>query len=150
MSADQPVLLAASRPANQAGRDGPCLLIGNPAGAGLATGAATHHAGYACRFTEAFFKARSPVVNSAQWALLSNPAPRVFALGREQAAYLNDLFAKMLVEQQATYIFKQELLGAYLNLVLHEAMRLRTSTRLFHYYCRLVGTQCELRMARRC
>lgn len=131
--------------------DGPYLLIGSPAGADLAAGAAGRHTGYTCRFTGAFLQENCPTSNPAQWALLNSPLPRVFALGREQATYLHDLFAKMLTEQQATYVFKQELLGAYLNLVLHEAIRLRTPapTHFFRYYCRPAGGPCEVRIARR-
>lgn len=130
----------------QAELHGTCLLIGNPAGANFSTGAAARHSGYACRFTEAFFKAHTSVSNPAQWALLNSPVPRVFELGSEQAVYLNGLFEKMLAEQQTAYVFKKELLGSYLNLVLHEALRLRAPAPVkgFRYYFRPPGPAGEL------
>lgn len=103
-----------------------CLFFGSPHGAGLPAGAAARHTGYACRFTEAFFKADGQALSWAQRRLLHGPAPRAFALRAEQAAYLTSLFEQMLAEQQTAYVYKHELLRAYLQLVVHEGLRLRT------------------------
>jgi AraC family transcriptional activator of pobA len=130
--------------------DGPCLFLGNPLGAGLEQGEATRQTGYSCRFSAAFFQQSGPVVSQQQWALFSGPAPRAFSLGDEQATYITGLFQKMLAEQQSGYCFKHELLRSYLQLVLHEALRLRTPApkRSFTYYFRQPGQEGVLDMGR--
>lgn len=117
--------------------DGTSLCFGTPPGTGdMERGKAIRQTGYSCRFTEAFFKQNGPIVSPEQWALFSGHAPRAFALGAEQTAYLTSLFQKMLAEQQAPYLFKHELLRSYLQLIIHEALRLRTPPpkRFFRYY----------------
>ena len=117
---------------------GTSLCFGDvPGMGGGGPGRAARHTGYSCRFTEAFFKQSSPVVRPAQWSLFHRHVPRAFALEAEQAAYLTSLFQKMLAEQQTPYLFRHELLRSYLQLVIHEALRLRTPApkRLFRYYC---------------
>lgn len=118
-------------------RDGTCLLFGNPAEQGVAA----RQTGYTCRFTEAFFRESGPVVSPAQWALFNGHATRAFSLHDEQAAYLTSLFQKMLAEQQTPYLYKHELVRTYLQLVIHEALRLRTPAprRIFRYYCQQPG-----------
>lgn len=122
--------------------DGTSLCFGNPPGTGgVAQGKATRQTGYSCRFTEAFFKQSGSVVSPEQWALFSSRAPQAFSLGTEQAAHLTSLFQKMLAEQQTPYFFKHELLRSYLQLVIHEALRLRTppSKHFFRYYFQQPG-----------
>lgn len=111
------------------------LFFGNPLKPGVEKEVAACHTGYACRFTEAFFKANGPAVSSEQWSLLKGHALRAFSLRDEQATYLTSLFQKMLAEQQTTYCFKYELLRIYLQLVVHEAMRLHMPvSNRFRYY----------------
>lgn len=125
---------------------GTCLLLGNPPKTEMEKGVAARQTGYSCRFTEAFFKQHGPVVNLEQWALFNGHTPRAFPLRDEQAAYLASLFQKMLVEQQTPYRYKHELLRAYLQLVIHEALRLRTPRpgRFFRYYFQQPGPAGEL------
>jgi len=126
--------------------DGTCLLLGNPPGVGVEEAGTVRQTGYSCRFTEAFFKQNNPVVSPEQWALFMGHTPRAFSLRDEQAAYLTSLFQKMLAEQQTPYLYKHELLRAYLQLVIHEALRLRTPKpkRFFRYYLRPADLAGEL------
>lgn len=127
--------------------DGTSLCFGTPPGTGvIKRGKATRQTGYSCRFTEAFFKQNGPAVSPEQWALFSGHAPRAFVLGAEQTIYLTSLFQKMLAEQQTPYLFKHELLRSYLQLVIHEALRLRTPPpkRFFRYYCQQSELASEL------
>lgn len=128
-------------------RDGTYLFFGSPPSASLSKGVAARQTGYACRFTEEFFKESGPALQSAHWSLLQNHAPRAFSLPADQAAYLTGVFQKMLTEQGTEYLFKQELLRSYLQLVLHEALRLRTPlpNRFFRYYSQQPGPLSELR-----
>lgn len=112
--------------------DGPCLFFGAPPGVGVAT----RHTGYGCRFTEAFVQAGGQVGRQEEWALLHGRGTCAFSLHEEQAVYLASLFRQMLAEQQTTYRFKHELLRSYLQLILHEALRLRAPKPkpFFRYY----------------
>ena len=122
-------------------QDGTYLFVGNPPGGGGLSSPATQwrttgQTGYGCLFTEEFVQENSPAGSLMPWTLLSGTHPRIFLLGDAQAAYLTSLFQKMLTEQQSAYCYKHELLRSYLQLVLHEAARLRqpVSNRLFRYY----------------
>ncbi|UPL51337.1 hypothetical protein [Hymenobacter sublimis] len=122
-------------------QDGTYLFVSNPQeGNGLLPGttqeSTTCQTGYGCLFTEEFVQENSLAGSSKPWALLSGSRPRIFSLGDTQATYLTGLFQRMLAEQQSAYCYKHELLRSYLQLVLHEAARLRqpVSNRLFRYY----------------
>lgn len=126
--------------------DGTCLFFGYLPAMGREKGATARQTGYVCRFTEAFFKENGQVVSPEQWALFNGHATRAFSLHHEQATYLTTLFQKMLAEQQTAYLYKEELLRAYLQLIIHEALRLRTSTSncFFRYYFQQPGRAGEL------
>lgn len=115
--------------------DGTCLLFGKPYKLRTSEGVTTHQTGYACVFTQEFVQENGHTGIGEQWALFHGTAAYVFSLHDEQAAYLTTVFEKMLAEQQTTYLFKRELLGSYLQLVIHEALRLRAPKRFFRYYC---------------
>ncbi|RSK38408.1 hypothetical protein [Hymenobacter perfusus] len=122
-------------------QDGTYLFVGNSQDRGNLTSHATQwstagQTGYGCLFTEEFVQESSPAGSPKPWTLLSGNHPRIFSLSDAQAAYLTGLFQKMLAEQQSAYCYKHELLRSYLQLVLHEAVRLRqpVSNRHFRYY----------------
>ena len=125
------------------------LWIVSPQGVGAPEPVATRQTGYCCLFTEAF-------VNECEVAEYPKALPRAllaykstcsYSLPKEQAAYLTLLFEKMLLEQQTTYAFKQELARSYLQLVLHEALRLPQPAPkpYFRYYFRQPGVMSILK-----
>jgi len=81
--------------------------------------------GYACLFTEAFIAGRERteiLQNSPLFRFDSTPA---IPLNKEQAAFMNGLFQKMLAIHTSNYQHKDEFLRNCLELVIHEAMRIR-------------------------
>jgi len=120
--------------------DGSHVLLVNPSAVPASEWKHTGRTGFACLFTTAFVSGSSsggkellPLFNKAR--------SRVFSLCENQAVYLTGLFQKMVAEQQSAYLFKHELLRNYLQLVLHEAVRLRPvvpnlPSRRFRYYFR--------------
>ncbi|MBC6989942.1 hypothetical protein [Hymenobacter sp. BT491] len=116
------------------------LCFGAPQKVGTPETAATRQTGYCCLFTEAFVNECEDAADpkALPRALLDYKGTCSYSLPEEQAAYLTLLFERMLLEQQTTYVFKQELLRSYLQLVLHEATRLQqpAPTRCFRYYFR--------------
>ncbi|MBC6992019.1 hypothetical protein [Hymenobacter sp. BT491] len=126
-------------------RNGTCLFFGTPYSI-----TATPQIGYGCLFSEAFVQESGRTRIQEEWALFHNHPTRAFSLRDEQAVYLTSLFQKMLVEQHTAYRFKHELLRSYLQLVFHEAVRLRTPVpkRCFRYYFRQPGPAGELEIGR--
>ncbi len=90
-----------------------------------------HHtektSGYACLFTESFIsgRARSGILkNSPLYSIDSMP---VIPLSKEQAAFMADVFKKMLSVHCSDYRHKDEQLKSCIELLLHEALRLQPS-----------------------
>jgi hypothetical protein len=50
-----------------------------------------------------------------------------FNITEDQRLLLNTLFEKMIDEQKGDYSYKDDLIRNYINLILHEAMKLRPS-----------------------
>jgi AraC family transcriptional activator of pobA len=136
-------------------REGTCLFFGNPPGLHTSEGVLTHQMGYACRFTEEFVREGGPAGTQMLCSLLHGNQASAFWLREEQAVYLTGLFQLMLAEQQTAYRFKHELVRSYLQLIFHEALRLRTPApkRGFRYYFRLpepTGSLCTGWRRRKC
>ncbi|WP_139926311.1 hypothetical protein [Hymenobacter sp. DG01] len=109
------------------------LLVGNPSEGDSSHVLLAHQTGYACLFTEAFVQECGKVASQTPWSLLRTVGSIVFPLQCEQALYLTSLFQKMVAEQQSSYLFQHELLGSYLQLVLHEALRLHPTAPPCHF-----------------
>lgn len=86
--------------------------------------AADQH-GYACLFTEDFLKGHERSESLQQSPLFKIGGTPVFSLDKTQGAFMETIFQKMLAEQGTDYLFKNDLIRNYLNLMLHEAMRMQ-------------------------
>lgn len=80
--------------------------------------------GYACLFTEEFVQANGWFSSLSHCSLFQRDGLPVCRLVGEQAAYSISLFEKMLAAQSTDYLFKGELVCSYLQLLLHEGLRL--------------------------
>lgn len=103
---------------------GPALVLHNPL-APYACAAQTPLTGFFCLFTADFLHGpgyAAPVQDSALLQLSTHP---VTALTAPQSAFLSELFRQMLAETDSTYRHKYDLLRTYVQLLLHEAQRLR-------------------------
>lgn len=107
--------------------------------------------GYACLFTEAFIAGRERteiLKNSPLYNLDGNP---VIPLNKEQAVFMTGIFQKMLSVHSSDYSYKNELLRNCLEIILHEALRIRPSqnglqhkngaTRIAHLFMDLLERQ---------
>jgi AraC family transcriptional activator of pobA len=81
--------------------------------------------GYACLFTEEFGQANSGLANLPQSPLFRPGGLPVCRLEGEQATYNTSVFEKMLATQRLDYPFKGELISSYLQLLLHEGLRMQ-------------------------
>jgi AraC family transcriptional activator of pobA len=89
--------------------------------------------GYFCVFTEDFIhvNARSKSVNeSPLFRIGGNP---VLMLTSDQVNFLSSIFEKMLEEVHSDYVHKYDLLRNYIDLLIHEAMKLQPFVRYFKH-----------------
>lgn len=85
--------------------------------------------GYYCVFTEEFINMRGRTRFSLQDSpLFSIGGTPVCFLTEEQYATVEGLFKKVIEEEASDYIHKYDVIGNYVNLIIHEALKLRPST----------------------
>lgn len=105
--------------------DGTYLFFANPHVPYSAELISPEITGYHCFFTEGFLKSNNRSENFQQSPL--------FKIGGTPAVYINDnqkefivsLFQKMIDEQDSEYVFKDDVIRNYINLIIHEAMKLQ-------------------------
>ncbi|RAK68429.1 AraC family transcriptional regulator [Hymenobacter edaphi] len=81
--------------------------------------------GYSCLFTEAFMKENDRSESLQQSPLFKVGGTPVFHLDGAQAAYAEGIFQKILAEQRTEYLYKGDLIRTYLQLLIHEALRMQ-------------------------
>jgi AraC-like DNA-binding protein len=57
----------------------------------------------------------------------------IFSLTAEQKVFIDSLFQKMIEEQETDYVFKDDLMRNYINLILHESMKMQPSENFFKH-----------------
>ncbi|MES2852622.1 AraC family transcriptional regulator [Flavobacterium sp. ZE23DGlu08] len=83
------------------------------------------HTGYSCVFTEEFIKPLERLENfqkSPLFQLNSNPA---FKLNPEQQSKLTEFFDTMIARDSSEYLYKDDLMRTYIELIIHEALQMR-------------------------
>jgi AraC family transcriptional regulator, transcriptional activator of pobA len=80
--------------------------------------------GFACLFTEDFLKPHDRSESLQQSPLFKIGGNPVFLLNDEQTNTITAIFQKMLSEQDTDYVFKGELIRTYVNLIIHETLKL--------------------------
>lgn len=81
--------------------------------------------GWFCLFTEAFVDAGMRHESLRESSLFKVGGDYVFPLNDQQVRFLDDIFGKMMMEINSDYAHKYDLLRNYVNLVLHEALKLQ-------------------------
>lgn len=107
--------------------DGTILFFGNPHIPYSWETISTSYVGYTCLFSEDFLKVseRSEVLlNSPFFKLGGTPVLQITEVQRD---FLNGLFIKMIEEQESEYTYKDDLIRNYIQLIIHEAMKMQPS-----------------------
>lgn len=81
--------------------------------------------GYTCVFTEEFLKLSDRSESLQQSPLFRFGGTPIFNLTNHQQDIFVSLFEKMIEEQDTDYSFKDELIRNYINLIIHEALKIR-------------------------
>lgn len=81
--------------------------------------------GYFCLFTEDFFKSGSRHDNLSENPMYRIGGHPVFFPDEAQQKNICFIFEKMLEEMESEYAYKYDLMHNYINLLMHEAMKMR-------------------------
>jgi len=114
-------------------QEGTVLFFGNPHIPYSWETVSTSYVGYTCLFSEAFFKASDRTESLQQSPLFRIGGTPVLKITEEQRQFLNTIFQKMMDEQKTDYAYKDDLIRNYINLIIHEALKLQPSEN-FHQH----------------
>lgn len=107
--------------------EGTVLFFGNPHIPYSWETLSTSYAGYTCLFSEEFVKLSERTASLQQSPLFKIGGTPILTINDEQREFLIAIFRRMIEEQQTNYVYKDDLIRNYINLILHEAMKLQPS-----------------------
>lgn len=99
--------------------------------------------GYSCVFTEEFIKPLTWLESLKQSPLFNTNAMPAFKLNEEQQVKLTGIFDAMIASERTDYLYKDDLMRSYIQLIVHEALQMRTTEHFIQY------THASLRIASR-
>jgi AraC family transcriptional activator of pobA len=103
----------------------PALIFSNPLVPYSFESLSETRSGYMCIFTDAFFSGTNIHDNILRSPLLRIGDHPVFFPDTEQLSVLYGLYDKMIAEISSDYAYKYDVLRNYLNLIIHEAMKMQ-------------------------
>ncbi len=107
--------------------EGTILFFGNPHIPYSWETISKTYAGYTCLFSEEFLKASERSESLLQSPLFKIGGTPILKISEEQREFLNTIFQKMIDEQKTDYVYKDDLIRNYINLIIHEALKLQPS-----------------------
>ncbi|MWB94143.1 helix-turn-helix domain-containing protein [Flavobacterium sp. GA093] len=113
--------------------DGTILFFGNPYIPYSWEKNSPEFSGFACVFTEEFLRVNDRSESLHECPLFKIGGTPVFYLSAEQKQFISGLFRKMIEEQETDYVFKDDLLRNYINLIIHESMKMQPSENFFKH-----------------
>lgn len=108
-------------------QEGTILFFGNPHVPYSWETISTTYIGYTCLFSEEFLQLSERTDSLLQSPLFKLGGTPVLKITEDQRLFLNGVFEKMMQEQQTDYSFKDDLIRNYIQLILHEAMKMQPS-----------------------
>jgi AraC family transcriptional activator of pobA len=107
--------------------DGTILFFGNPYIPYSWETISTTYVGYTVLFSEEFLKLSERSESLQQSPFFKIGGTPILKITKTQRDFLNTLFRKMIEEQQTEYTYKDELIRNYINLIIHESLKLQPS-----------------------
>jgi AraC family transcriptional regulator, transcriptional activator of pobA len=105
--------------------DGTILFFGNPHIPYSWETISSTYIGYTCLFSEEFLQQSGRSDSLLQSPLFKFGGTPVLKITEAQREFLNSIFRKMIEEQQTDYAYKDDLIRNYINLIIHEALKLQ-------------------------
>lgn len=112
--------------------DGTALIFFNPIVPYTFENLNSTHSGRFCIYKEAFFT-ETQRSNAHQLPMFAPGANPVYVLNDDQHTLVLAIFDKMLAELNSDYIYKYDLLRSYVNELIHYAMKIQPSNRLYQH-----------------
>lgn len=113
--------------------DGSILFFGNPHIPYSWEIISSEFCGYACAFTEEFLKVNERSESLQESPLFKIGGNPIFSLNEEQKLFIISIFKKMMEEAKTDYLFKDDLIRNYINLIIHEALKMQPSENYFKH-----------------
>ncbi len=107
--------------------EGTVLFFGNPHIPYSWQTISTSYVGYTCLFSEEFLKASERSESLQHSPLFKIGGTPILKITDGQREFLNTIFRKMIEEQKTDYTYKDDLIRNYINLIIHEALKLQPS-----------------------
>jgi AraC-like DNA-binding protein len=108
-------------------QEGTILFFGNPHIPYSWETISTTYAGYTVLFSEAFFKASDRSESLQHSPLFKIGGTPILKINEEKRQFLNTIFQRMIEEQKSDYTYKDDVIRNYINLIIHEALKLQPS-----------------------
>jgi AraC family transcriptional regulator, transcriptional activator of pobA len=83
------------------------------------------YVGYTCLFSEDFYKPSERTESLQHSPLFKIGGTPIFEITEDKREFLNGIFRNMMAEQSTNYAFKDDLIRNYINLIIHEALKLQ-------------------------
>jgi AraC-like DNA-binding protein len=112
-------------------QEGTVLFFGNPHIPYSWETISTTYIGYTVLFSEEFLNATDRSESLQQSPLFKIAGTPILKITEQQRQFLNTIFKKMLEEQQSDYVSKDDLIRNYINLIIHEALKLQPSEQYY-------------------
>jgi len=113
--------------------DGTVLFFGTPIIPYSWQTISTSYHGYACLFSEDFLKTGERSKSLQHSPLFEIGGTPILKLDSRQQDLVSSLFQKMLEEQDTSYVFKDDLIRNYIQLIIHEALKMQPSDNFDHH-----------------
>lgn len=107
--------------------DGTVLFFGNPHIPYSWETLSSTYVGYTVLFSEEFFKASDRTESLQHSPLFKIGGTPILKITDEQRQFLSSIFQRMIEEQKSDYAYKDDLIRNYINLIIHEALKLQPS-----------------------
>ncbi|MDB5253238.1 MAG: transcriptional regulator, AraC family [Flaviaesturariibacter sp.] len=108
-------------------QEGSILFFGNPHIPYSWETISTTYIGYTVLFSEDFFKASDRTESLQHSPLFKIGGTPVMKIEEGQRLFLNSIFQRMIEEQKSDYAYKDDLMRNYINLIIHEALKMQPS-----------------------
>jgi AraC family transcriptional activator of pobA len=84
-----------------------------------------NHSGYSCLFTEDFIKPLERLESFQQSPLFNINKTAAFKLDLQQQSYITEIFDTMISNDKTDYLYKDDLMRNYIQLIVHEALHIQ-------------------------
>jgi len=105
--------------------EGTILFFGNPHIPYSWETISTTYVGYTVLFSEEFFSALERTESLQNSPLFKIGGTPVLQINQKQRSFLESLFLRMMEEQMGSYIHKDDIIRNYINLITHEALKIK-------------------------